>query len=886
MLEVSNDVTNKLIEIIKNNGGKVYEQERYLNFFGVRDVIYNNTFNDTLYIFWKESGAFKCIKTTGFTTKPGPKHIINYNGGEKSYGIAIFYEGWHEDIWTIDKHNGEYEALCNRANPTKFTRDNTQYGKTRDYVNGVILDVHDPVYTERVGLNLHKPSGVPGGNAIALNGQSLGCQVFQKTSEFEEMMTLARVANQNGQKRFSYFLINKTAFEGNGVVDNTAGAPYNPGSAAGGASGATGGGALGGGTSGGSSGGLGAVLNNLFGGIAGGLGSLVAFGKTVKTDSFGLDKIFGKVFPDDDNNRYIDMSSEDIAVIQYTEPNLTIDELNISNKSVATMGVKPDKISYYIPVVYINNFMIPQTNITNFCLDYSSFTPTVMVEFIDITNELLTTNIPKPGSYIKVLVGGGYGDEKYYKPIRQDFVITYINKVNKTGGDYQNSGNPFKYRITGILNVPLGFRKMSWSSSKINARQAMFNISQTVGLGFSTNFNTNNDKDVMRWVNTQNKSYYDFMKDITRHSCYSPYTFFTSFIDQYYVLNFVECRRLLSHGGNKTDSPQMIYNCIMPNMSKKESTTDDNLNNGSQKLSYYFLTNDEKFKGWTNYIEEYYEINDGNSIISDGYSKTLTYSDKCGFADLMTKNYRFLIMPIDNMKRDEKKTIISLPETVANDTYIPLNLRQTTNSAYINSNPKDESKVYDNPVAAESTVDLGEIDTSNNFPLYFYAPVQNDFQMKNLKKCGLSVRLQNYNPSITKYSRIWIDIYDMNENSSTQLRKNPFVDRMNDTKAKEYLEAKNDNIISFEDEEKNDNEYQVYNRALSGWYIVTEMKISYNTVRDISGNSYKKLQTQLMLNRIDYKPSFHSEYEMARQAIEKYKGENNPENLISGISVE
>ena len=888
MLEVSNDVTNKLIEIIKNNGGKVYEQERYLNFFGVRDTIYNNTFNDTLYIFWKEGGAFKCIKTTGFTTKPGPKHIINYSGEEKEYGIAIFHEGWHEDIWIIGTHgiskkdlSKRYTALVNGGKPATFTRDNTQYGKTRDYVNGVILDVHDPVYTEHVGLNLHKPSGVPGGNAIALNGQSLGCQVFQKTSEFEEMMTLAHVADQNGQKRFSYFLINKNAFEGNGVVDNTAGAPYNPGSAAGGVPGGATGGA-----SGGSSGGLGAVLNNLFGGIAGGLGSLVAFGKSVKTDSFGLDKIFGKVFPDDDNNRYIDMSSEDIAVIQYTEPNLTIDELNISNKSVAAMGVKPDKISYYIPVVYINNFMIPQTNITNFCLDYSSFTPTVMVEFIDITNELLTTNIPKPGSYIKVLVGGGYGDEKYYKPIRQDFVITYINKVNKTGGDYQNSGNPFKYRITGILNVPLGFRKMSWSSSKINARQAMFNISQTVGLGFSTNFNTNNDKDVMRWVNTQNKSYYDFMKDITRHSCYSPYTFFTSFIDQYYVLNFVECRRLLSHGGKKTDSPQMIYNCILPNMSKKESTTDDNLNNGSQKLSYYFLTNDEKFKGWTNYVEEYYEINDGNSIISDGYSKTLTYSDKCGFADLMTKNYRFLIMPIDNMKRDEKKYIVSLPETVANDTYIPLNLRQTTNSAYINSNSKDESKVYDNPVAAESTVDLGEIDTSNNFPLYFYAPVQNDFQMKNLKKCGLSVRLQNYNPSITKYSRIWVDIYDMNENSSTQLRKNPFVDKMADTTAKEYLEAKNDNIISFEDEEKNDNEYQVYNRALSGWYVVTEMKISYNTVRDISGNSYKKLQTQLMLNRIDYKPSFHSEYEMARQAIEKYKGENNPENLISGISVE
>jgi hypothetical protein len=403
---------------------------------------------------------------------------------------------------------------------------------------------------------------------------------------------------------------------------------------------------------------------------------------------------------------------------------------------------------------------------------------------------------------------------------------------------------------------------MPWSSSKINARQAMFNISNTVGLGFATNFSTNSDVDVMRWVNTQNKSYYDFMREITQHSCYSPYTFFTSFIDQYYVLNYVECRRLLSHGGKKTDVPQMIYNCIMPEMGEK-TPPDGDLNAGDQKVSYYFLTNDEKFVGWTNYIEEYFELNDGYSMISDGYTKVLTYSDKCGFFNLASKNYKFLIFPIDNIKRDGDRNIMSLPDRVSSDTYIPLNLRQTTNSAYI-----ENQNLYDNPTAAESRVDLGEVDTSNNFPLYFYAPIQNDFQMKNFKKCGLSVRLQNYNPAITRYSRIWLDIYDMSENSSTQIRKNDMIDNLPESKAKDYLKDKNDNIILFSDEVKNDNEYQTYNRSLSGWYVVTDMKISYNTVKDYAGVSYKKLQTQLILNRIEYKPSFYSEYEMAKKAIE------------------
>jgi hypothetical protein len=179
-------------------------------------------------------------------------------------------------------------------------------------------------------------------------------------------------------------------------------------------------------------------------------------------------------------------------------------------------------------------------------------------------------------------------------------------------------------------------------------------------------------------------------------------------------------------------------------------------------------------------------------------------------------------------------------------------------------------------------VDLGEVDTSNNFPLYFYASVQNDFQMKNLRKCGLSVRLQNYNPAITRYSRIWVDIYDMNRNSLTEIQKNDIVDTLPESEAKNFLKAKNDNIITFEEEIEKNDDYRAYNRSLSGWYVVTDMKISYNTAKDFKGVTYKKLQTQLILNRIEYKPSFKSEYEMAKIAIEKYKNDNLSENIMCG----
>jgi hypothetical protein len=316
----------------------------------------------------------------------------------------------------------------------------------------------------------------------------------------------------------------------------------------------------------------------------------------------------------------------------------------------------------------------------------------------------------------------------------------------------------------------------------------------------------------------------------------------------------------------------------MPNIDGTETNNEnEDLDTGDQKVSYYFLSNSSKFKGWTNYIEEYFELNEGYSMMTDGYSKVLSYSDKCGFLNLKSKNYKFLLTPIDNLKRDNDKNIMSLPDEIGCDTYIPLNLRQTTNSSYI-----DNEGIYDNPTVAESSLELGEIDTSNTYPLYFYAAAQNDFQMKNFKKCGLSIRLQNYNPSITRYSRIWIDLYDMHRNSSANIRKDDSVDEMPESQLKDLLKEKNDNIIVYKEERENDNEDQVYNRSLSGWYVVTDMKISYNTVKDFKGKTYKKLQTQLILNRIEYKPAFYSEYEIAKKAIEKYKNDNLSGNIMRG----
>ena len=135
---VSDDVLDVIIGIVKNGGGEVFEQDGYINLCGVRNNATNDTFNDTLYIFWKDStdGKFKCVKTSGFTTKPGKRAVLNEKKNIPTNGVAIVKEGWHKECWHIGRHNPKsknthiaFRQDWDVTQPITITRDNTQFGQ-------------------------------------------------------------------------------------------------------------------------------------------------------------------------------------------------------------------------------------------------------------------------------------------------------------------------------------------------------------------------------------------------------------------------------------------------------------------------------------------------------------------------------------------------------------------------------------------------------------------------------------------------------------------------------------------------------------------------------------------------------------------------------------
>lgn len=183
---------------VESKGYKWFEGGDYnLNIVGVRNSdthgTVTNKFDDKLTVSYSVNGEMKYHEFNA-TTDPGShweKNILNKDG------VAILvpnqYRGSHE----IRKHQGKYEALCQKK-PVKVYRDNNKDGK----YDMLEENIHEGIF----GINIHKAgSRVEGSTQI--DKWSAGCQVFSKESDFNQLMELAHKAKNLYGNSFTYTLI-------------------------------------------------------------------------------------------------------------------------------------------------------------------------------------------------------------------------------------------------------------------------------------------------------------------------------------------------------------------------------------------------------------------------------------------------------------------------------------------------------------------------------------------------------------------------------------------------------------------------------------------------------------------------------------------------------
>ncbi|MBX3252515.1 MAG: hypothetical protein KF862_00130 [Chitinophagaceae bacterium] len=172
-----------------------------LNIIGIRNKANSPVaFDDTLVVFHKFMDHWY-ITHYPITTDPSIHYLLH--PGPKA-GTAILKEGQYKGVYTIDKHNGKYDALCQRMGDVVVYRDNNKDGK---------LNMNESTtQTGRFGINIHK--GPNNGNFDSKNTiYSAGCQVFADSRHFAEFMLKCKNGASAFGNKFTYTLLNEKDFE-------------------------------------------------------------------------------------------------------------------------------------------------------------------------------------------------------------------------------------------------------------------------------------------------------------------------------------------------------------------------------------------------------------------------------------------------------------------------------------------------------------------------------------------------------------------------------------------------------------------------------------------------------------------------------------------------
>jgi hypothetical protein len=196
---VRKDLRN-LIKALKDKGYVIYDQPFQLNIVGVRNAESQpNKFDDQLYVFYKDENWNWVLKEYPITTDTGTYWLLN---PMSRLGTAMLKEGQYIDAYKQGLHKGQYTALVQDKPVTTY----------RDYDRNAVFDFGQRETTGNYGINIHKA----GADSQDVNKWSAGCQVFQKSEDFQEFMQLTDKHKANFGNKFTYTLLDERALERKG----------------------------------------------------------------------------------------------------------------------------------------------------------------------------------------------------------------------------------------------------------------------------------------------------------------------------------------------------------------------------------------------------------------------------------------------------------------------------------------------------------------------------------------------------------------------------------------------------------------------------------------------------------------------------------------------
>ena len=237
-----------------------------------------------------------------------------------------------------------------------------------------------------------------------------------------------------------------------------------------------------------------------------------------------------------------------IVVDPSIKSKIKLDDIFISEGSNGyTSNTATAGISY--PVICINNYVIRQEEIDYMEIICDGLLPSIYLQITTTSDNLIYKDPPKDGDIISVFIRT---TTDVIVPLRCDFLI----KKNNTGNKIK-SNQPLnnKMILSGVLFIPGIYSEISSYGKIGTSKEVLQNVAEKLNIGFATNeFNNLSDKQL--WISPK-QSLKTFINNVTEHSWLDEQSFFKSWIDIYYNLNFINVNKMLISNDSEIDITSM-----------------------------------------------------------------------------------------------------------------------------------------------------------------------------------------------------------------------------------------------------------------------------------------------------------------------------------------
>ena len=313
-----------------------------------------------------------------------------------------------------------------------------------------------------------------------------------------------------------------------------------------------------------------------------------------------------------DNSLVSDISNDEKKSAQSNTPvDLSESGQEKQKKVTATLGKYIGGLGGTQPLISINDYYFNSREIIKFEINTFFWEPrcTLTVELHG--GIFLTRHFPKDGDIISVFIRSYKND---FKPIRNDYLIQKV--VSSKSTDVE--GSEIRITFYGILRVPKMYFEICKGIKEKTSYESLLDMATELDLGFVSN-EVDIMLDKMNWICGW-QTYAEFIQHITSRSYKDEYSFYDSWIDYYYNLNFLNVNKVLSVSDNEP---------AKDGLHRGSWTLDHGLSDFTHhEKGKLLLTNAKEYVSTNSFFNSIRIYNDSGNISSiNGYKRHIYFYD-------------------------------------------------------------------------------------------------------------------------------------------------------------------------------------------------------------------------------------------------------------------